>query len=134
MTLDSNQQYNKQLKGLARELRNESTKSEIYLWIHVLRAKQMKGYSFGRQRAIGDYIVDFVCRKLHLVIEVDGYSHSFNEIQERDEAKEQFLQNSGYIVLRFLDEEVVKDTQNVIRVIESTIEDLEKHTEFSPPP
>ena len=129
MPLSSDQQYNKQLKPLARKLRNESTQSEIYLWTHVLRAKQMKGYSFGRQRPIGNYIVDFICRKLHLVIELDGYSHSFDEIQERDQAKERFLQDSGYIVLRFLDEEIFKDIRNVIRTIESTIEDIERHAE-----
>lgn len=125
------QTYNKHLKKLARQLRNSSTTSEIYLWKHVLKSKQMKGYSFNRQRPIGNFIVDFVCRKLHLVIELDGYSHIFGEIQEKDEAKNLFLQNAGYVVLRFSDGEVFKDLQNVIRVIESTIEDIEAKL---PPP
>ena len=73
--------YNKQLKPLARKLRNNSTPGEIKLWSEVLRARKMAGYQFNRQFAIKidelNIIVDFICRKLKLIIEVDGYSHNF---------------------------------------------------------
>ena len=66
--------YNPKLKQLARNLRNNSSISEIRFWNQV-KGKQMKGYQFLRQKPIGNYIVDFFCSKLHLVIEIDGESH-----------------------------------------------------------
>ncbi len=63
--------YNPKLKALARELRKNSTLSEVLLWNH-LKGGQMKGYQFMRQKPIDDYIVDFYCSKLTLIIEIDG--------------------------------------------------------------
>ena len=117
--------YNKSLKPVAKKLRQEMTKSEVCLWKYALSAKQMKGYTFNRQRPIGNYIADFVCKKLKIVIELDGISHLFEEVQEKDKEKEDFLSNLGYTVLRFSDEEVLKDMRNVIRVIECVVEDVE---------
>ena len=117
--------YNKFLKPIAKKLRQEMTKSEVCLWKYALSAKQMKGYTFNRQRPIGNYIVDFVCKELKIVIELDGISHLFEDIQEKDRKKEDFLNSLGYTVLRFSDEEVLKDMRNVIRVIECVVEDVE---------
>ena len=69
--------YNKKDKELARKLRKNGTKGEVILWQAVLRAKQFYGYQFNRQFCIDDYIVDFIARKLKLIIEIDGYSHKF---------------------------------------------------------
>ncbi len=66
--------YNPKVKKLARELRNDSTLSEVLLW-NQLKARKMRGYQFMRQKPIGEYIVDFFCSKLKLVIEIDGESH-----------------------------------------------------------
>ena len=117
--------YNKLLKPVAKKLRQEMTKSEVCLWKYVLSAKQMKGYTFNRQRPLGNYIADFVCKELKIVIELDGISHLFEEVQEKDREKENYLNGLGYVVLRFSDEEVLKDMRNVIRVIECVVEDLE---------
>ena len=68
--------YNPKLKNLARTLRNNSTLSEVLLWNH-LKGKQMKGYDFHRQKPLDNYIVDFFCPKLRLIIEIDGESHLF---------------------------------------------------------
>ena len=71
--------YNKNLKPFARDLRNNSTLGEIILWSDVLRAKKMKGYQFNRQYPMKvnelNIIVDFISRKLKLIIEVDGLYH-----------------------------------------------------------
>ena len=117
--------YDKNLKQLARKLRNESTKSEIKLW-NYLRNKQMRNYQFTRQKPIDKYIVDFFCNKLKLAIELDGYSHQFEEVFENDMEKEARLNKIGITVLRFDDEEVMSDIDNVLRSIESYIEDFEK--------
>jgi very-short-patch-repair endonuclease len=111
--------YNKQLKGFAKYLRKDSTPTEIILWLKVLRNDQT-GFSFLRQRPIGKYIADFLCRKLKLVIEVDGYSHNFKH--EEDIIRDEELLKLGYLTLRFHDEEILNDLENVERTITHEIE------------
>ncbi|MGB0887039.1 MAG: endonuclease domain-containing protein [Vicingaceae bacterium] len=115
--------YNKELKPLARNLRNDSTLGEILLWDNALKQKRCLGYQFVRQFSIGKYILDFACRKLKIAIEIDGYSHNFSF--NKDQEKDNFLQGIGYTVLRFEEQEVRKDINNVIRTIEGTIKELE---------
>ncbi|MGQ0827793.1 MAG: endonuclease domain-containing protein [Bacteroidota bacterium] len=118
---ESKLKYFNKLKPFASEHRNNSTKAEIRLWCELLRKGQMNGYSFLRQRPIDKYIVDFVCRKAKLIIEVDGYSHQFKykEDKERDIA----LAKKGYKTLRFTDEEVKNHIDNIRRTIEQAIEE-----------
>ena len=78
--------YNPKLKQLARKLRNDSTRAEIKLW-KELQNKQVYGYKFTRQKPIGNYIADFFCNKLKLVIEVDGYSHNFEDTLDNNYIK-----------------------------------------------
>lgn len=115
--------YNKELKPLARKLRNDSPLGEILLWDNVLKQKRL-GYQFVRQFSIGNYILDFACRNLKLAIEIDGYSHEFTI--ERDQEKDSYLTSVGYQVLRFEEREVRNDIDNVIRVLEGTIKELEE--------
>ena len=75
--------YKKHLKVFAKELRNNSTKSEIKLWKY-LKGKQMMGYDFHRQKPIDEYIADFFCHKLKLVIELDRFTHRFEEVAQKD--------------------------------------------------
>lgn len=109
--------YNKKLKPLARQLRNNSTPGEIKLWSEVLRARGFHGYQFNRQFTIGNYIVDFVCRKLKLVVELDGRSHQFKT--EQDALRDQYLNGLRYWVVRIAESEVMHDLNNVIRTLES---------------
>ena len=67
--------YNKKLKYFARKLRKFGTKGEAILWRDVLKSRQMKGYQFNRQFPIDNCIVDFVARKINLIIEIAGNSH-----------------------------------------------------------
>lgn len=89
--------YNHQLKERARKLRNNSTKAEIRLWLY-LKGKKMMGYDFHRQKPIGSYIADFYCPKVQLVIEVDGYTHTFEEVIKKDHKNRAILKIWG---LRF---------------------------------
>ncbi len=75
-----------------------------------------------------NYILDFFCHELMLGIEIDGYSHQFLEIYNKDSIKEKRMNDFGITVLRFSDEEVLKDMQNVYRAIEFYITEYEKHT------
>ena len=119
--------YNPKLKELARQLRNDSTKTEIFLWLK-LKGKQMYGYDFHRQKPIDNYILDFFCYELMLGIEVDGYSHQFLEVYNKDRIKEKRMNDFGITVLRFSDDEVLNEMENVLRAIEYYIFEYEKHT------
>ena len=117
--------YNPKLTALAKKLRNESTETEIYLWLK-LKGKQMYGYDFHRQKPIDNYILDFFCYDLLLGIEVDGYSHEIVEVYNNDRIKEKRMNELGITILRFSDFEVLKDMENVIRAIEFFILEFEK--------
>jgi len=119
--------YNPKLKEFARQLRNNSTKSEIYLWKH-LKGKQMMGYDFHRQKPLDNYIVDFFCHELMLAIEIDGYTHLLEEVQIKDAVKEKRLNKLGIHVLRIPDSDMFNDIDNVLREIEAYIVECEKHT------
>ncbi len=116
--------YKPILKKFARELRNNSTKSEIKLWGY-LKGKQMLGYDFHRQKPLLNFIADFYCYELKLVIELDGYTHMFEETIIKDAIKESELNRVGLKVLRFSDDEVMQDIENVLRMIEKYIEEFE---------
>jgi very-short-patch-repair endonuclease len=119
--------YNKNLKPLARNLRKFGTKGEALLWRDVLKAKQHWPYQFNRQFIIGDYIVDFVCRKLKLILEIDGSSH-FAKSKE-DYIRQQFLESLGYTVLRFAESLVVYRLDDVVAEIDYAIQCLEHKIE-----
>jgi very-short-patch-repair endonuclease len=111
--------YNKNLKQRSRDLRNGSTLGEIILWKH-LRARQIKGFQFNRQKPLGKFIVDFYCKSLDLVIEVDGSSHEGRETYDRDRDIE--LQKLGLTILRFPDLDVRKNIRGVLMAIDEWIE------------
>src|SRR6056297_2322068 len=113
--------YNPKLKPLARKLRNNSTLSEILLWEEI-KNRKIFGYKFLRQKPIGNYIVDFFCNELKLVIEIDGDSHD-NENFEYDMKRQKRLESIGLTMLRFDDLEVKKDMDNVLMALEGWIKD-----------
>jgi len=123
--------YNPRLKELARQLRNNSTKSEIRLW-QKLKQNQMYGYDFHRQKPIDNYIVDFFCNKLRLAIECDGYSHEILEVWKKDVKKTKRLNELEVRVLRFSDYQILNDMENVLRAIEDYILPFESN-DFTPP-
>jgi len=108
--------YNEKLKQPSRQLRDNMTDAERYLWTKI-RMKQIKGYQFYRQKPIGDYIVDFFCPRAKLVIEVDGSQHSFNETTDYDKIRGEYLMSLGLRVMRFTNTEVMKNIEGVIESI-----------------
>lgn len=115
--------YNPKLVSLARELRNNSTFSEVLLWMK-LKNKQFLGYDFDRQKPIDNYIVDFFCRELMLAIEVDGSSHDFK--YEEDLSRQKRIERFGITVVRFEDICVKNDLNSVLRELQWQISELEK--------
>ena len=121
---DNNWHYNHNLRPLAQTLRRNMTKAEACLWKYALRASETMGYSFTRQRPVLSYIVDFMCKEICLVIEVDGVTHLDEEVIEKDKIKQRDLEEAGFHVLRFRDEEVLNRIDNVITEIEKCIKGL----------
>ena len=103
------------LKTFARENRKNATLAESVLW-EQLRDNNL-GVKFLRQHVIGDYIVDFVSRSDGLVIEVDGGYHAEKQQHEDDQYRESVLEQMGYHVLRFTNEEVLYEIEDVIERI-----------------
>jgi very-short-patch-repair endonuclease len=122
--------YNNRLQPLANKLRKDMTKAEACLWKYVLRAGQMKGYQFRRQRPVLNFIADFMCKELGLIIEVDGITH--DDRLERDKDRDTKLRQAGFYILRFTDEEVLTNIEGVNRTIEKIVEEMEPPP--SPPP
>ena len=86
----------------------------------------MFGYDFHRQKPLDNYIADFFCHELMLVIELDGFSHNLDEVVEKDIKKENRMKELGLHVLRFPDDLVLNDIENVLREIEAYILEYEK--------
>ena len=107
------------LKEFAKKNRENMTLAEQVLWEEL--KKNQTGHRFLRQHIIGDYIVDFLCKDDGLIVEVDGGYHAEREQQEDDALRTQFLESTGFRVIRFTNEEVLYDTENTIQEIENKL-------------
>jgi len=98
------------LRQRARAMRNNPTEPEKRLW-HALKGKQLEGFKFRRQQAIGGRIVDFWCPRTGIAIEVDGETHD----RARDLARDEVLHDrTGIVVLRFTNEDVMNNLAGVL--------------------
>jgi len=105
--------YNcRKLKSLRQKLKRQSIKSEDILW-YELKDKQL-GYKFRRQHGIGNYIVDFYCPRLKLVIEVDGITHDDPQVASRDKIRQKYLEELGLKVIRYTTDEVFNNLEGVV--------------------
>ena len=120
---------NPKLKKYATEMRKNMTYEEKKVWYQILKSREPK---FHRQRIIGNYIVDFYCPKLKLIIEIDGYQHFYEECIEYDGKRTEYLEKNGFYILRFENTEVNKDIENVRYIINNICESLEKGIKPAP--
>jgi very-short-patch-repair endonuclease len=110
----------RRLTHLARRLRKESTDAEKLLWKY-LRRKSLFGLKFRRQEQIGDYIVDFVCYEIKLIIELDGGHHNQDETKMNDKRRQKWLESQSFNVIRFWNNEVMKNIEGVLQIIKEKI-------------
>jgi len=101
----------------AKKLRSNMTDAERRLW-YRLRAHRFDGHKFKRQIPVGPYVVDFACLGRKVVIEVDGGQHADSR---SDIARDTYLRDQGFQVLRFWNNDVLKNTEAVLEVILSTL-------------
>jgi very-short-patch-repair endonuclease len=102
----------------ARRLRRDQTDAERKLWLR-LRDRRLNGWKFKRQVPIDRYIADFCCPDARLIIELDGGQHTMNE--EADAKRTAFLESCGYLVLRFWNNDVLKNMDGVLEEILATL-------------
>ena len=118
--------------GLLKEFvlthRSKPTEAERVLW-QIVRGKKMAGFKFRRQHIILNYIADFVCLSEQLVIEVDGLHHQLPENKISDDERTKDLNRLGFEVLRFTNDQVLNDTDNVINTI--VLQLKERNTKIS---
>lgn len=119
--LEQHYYYNPQNRNFARKLRNSSTKAECCLWKYVLRASLLEDAAFNRQRPIDRYIVDFLCKELKLIIEVDGSIHDIESVYKKDIIRQKKLESLGFHIIRFTNTEVLRDIDSVRESIRNTI-------------
>ncbi len=105
--------YNPKLKFLARKLRKNQTEAEKILW-HKIRKKQVNNFKFYRQKIIGNYIVDFYCPSIKLVIEIDGDLHYTDDSKRYDKIREQYLKNLGLKIYRVNNIDIYKNLEGVL--------------------
>ena len=111
---------NPQITANGRQLRQNMTLAEQRLWRH-LRGKRLAGYKFRRQQPLGTYILDFVCIEAKLAIEIDGGQHA--EQTACDAQRTRYLQQRGFTVLRFWNNEVLQQTEAVLTAILHKLEE-----------
>jgi len=112
--------YKPYLKDLSRELRKNSTLSEVLLW-QKIKQKSL-GVQFHRQVPLLDYIVDFYCHELQLAIEVDGNSHDSKF--EEDLKRQNELEKHGVVFIRFTDLEIKKEMFSVELALSEKVREL----------
>ncbi|KPP81294.1 MAG: putative DNA methylase [Oceanicaulis sp. HLUCCA04] len=100
-------------RSMARVLRRKLTDAETILWSR-LRGGGLNGWRFRRQHPVGNYVADFACVKAHLIIEVDGATHSSPKQRAHDAARTTYLKNEGWRVLRVWNTDIYDNLNGVM--------------------
>jgi very-short-patch-repair endonuclease len=103
-----------------RQLRTNATDAETKLWFAV-RDRRLAGFKFVRQKSIGPYVVDFLCRDRNLIVEVDGGQHAESE---SDQVRDAYLTSQGYRVLRFWNSDVLGNIDGVLETVLASLNSL----------
>jgi len=108
------------LKEYAKEMRSQPTEAEAMLW-NALSGKSLDGFKFRRQHIIGEFIADFICLKQNLIVEVDGGIHQLPENKMSDIERTTWLEGQGYRVIRFTNDQVLGNIENVLEEIHAQL-------------
>src|SRR5690606_15820632 len=121
------------MKDFAKRMRSVPTDAERLIW-DLLRGKKLEGFKFRRQHIIGSYIADFICLKENLIIEIDGLIHQLPEHKLNDQERTTWLEEKGYKVIRFSNEEVFQNTEKVLEIILKNLQSISLEIDKENPP
>jgi len=130
-TKENNYHYNPKLKERATYHRKHATKAEACLWKYALNKRPM-GFQFTRQRPVLNYIADFMCTELMLIIEVDGATHFMDDLPNNDAKRQRDLEEIGFTVFRFEDKGVLKNMSGIQTVLEQFMNEFLKAKDSTP--
>jgi len=116
--------YNRKLVEVARENRKNPTQAEKKMWFKILKSKQFENYKFLRQKPLNNFIADFYCAKLMLVIEIDGDSHAMQ--REYDILRSEKLETYGIKVIRYTNYDVMFNIEGVFQNLKEKIKEIKK--------
>src|SRR3954447_6997035 len=120
-------------RSRARSLRRTMTRAETLLW-HYLKAHRIDGLGIRRQVPIGSYIADFVCHTARIVVELDGETHDFESRQRFDRTRDAWFASQGFAVLRFTNDDVMKNLEGVVTIIRETAQSRLRRSQDTPLP
>ncbi|QCM11673.1 endonuclease domain-containing protein [Agrobacterium tumefaciens] len=110
-------------RAYARQMRKAMTDAELKFW-NAVRAHRLDGLSFRRQLPVAGYIVDFACPSHKIIVELDGFQHAGDVAAIYDQQRTQTLEELGWTVLRFWNEDILRDIDNVcLHIIRTVKED-----------
>jgi very-short-patch-repair endonuclease len=118
-------------RSRAKKLRQTLTRAETLLW-RYLKASRIDGLGFRRQVPVKNYIADFICFSVKLIVELDGESHDFEERQKADQRRDAFFTSEGFHVLRFTNDQVTSNLEGVVEVIRQTASSCANGLPLSP--
>jgi len=123
-----------QIRSNARRMRRAMTEAELNLW-NALRAHRLMGLSFRRQMPVAGFIVDFACPAHRLIVELDGSQHANEDRIAYDQQRTARLERDGWTVVRFWNDDVLKDIDNVCQHILLVIRDglIAEKEQWAPP-
>ena len=120
-------------RGRAKSLRRTMTRAETLLWRH-LKAHRIDGLGIRRQVPIRNYVADFVCHTARIIIELDGETHDFDSRQKLDRGRDVWFASQGFAVLRFTNDDVMKNLEGVVTVIRETAQSRLSRSQHTPLP
>ena len=112
----------------AKELRKDSTPAEKHLW-KILRNRNILGFKFRRQHPIYHFIADFYCNEAKLIVEANGGIHELEDNKQYDAEREEAITSLGITVLRFTNEQILTNDQEVVRLLENYLSKIKQHHE-----
>ena len=116
--------YNRKLIEVARENRKNPTQAEKKMWFGILKSKQFENYKFLRQKPLDNFITDFYCAELMLVIEIDGDSHAMQE--EYDILRSEKLDAYGIKVIRYANDDIISNIEGVYKDLKERVKKYKK--------
>ena len=118
------------MKNTEQRMVSAGNEAEVLLWFSALRAGKMAGYQFMRHYPLDGNIADFICKDLSLIIKIDDRTHYMSLPYER--VTRENLEEQGYVLLKFSEEDVLERLDDVVEEISFTVESLNKNIKLLP--